>query len=213
MTRLLPVAAIVFALCAPAYALELDIQSFEKSGDFVTLPKKLKWQKVDVATRTQGWKSTVDDKEVERLYSLWDTEIKESHKKAAEDSKFAKYPKNFAPREQILSAKFTINGVEHRFSSASMPDNCHLALPSVFECVWRYEAFNPETQKTIHRQDFQMCATIVGAGEPDDDGVIEFPSSKFRSEFAVDAAKSKIFFRFIADGEIADYCSQAITIK
>lgn len=207
MTRLLPVAAIVFALCAPAYALELDIQSFEKSGDFVTLPGKLKWQKADVASKFKGkrWKNTVDDKEVERLYALWDKEIKEQREETREINKGVTNPLH--PSEIIFSAKFVLNGVEHRFGAASMSyKGCAYYLENTYECDWRYEAVDPQTQKTIHTQTLRMCVPIITAADSEDGNFAT-------SEFAVDEKKSTVFFRLLVGKEVADICTQSITFK
>ena len=80
MTRLLPAAAIVFALCAPGYAVELDV----KFGEGVKLPSSLKWQRAGITSKHKDGFNTgnIDAKKQEYLYNLWAKEIAEKTKGA-----------------------------------------------------------------------------------------------------------------------------------
>ena len=193
--------AVAFTLCAPAHALELDIKSWGSTGDVITPPSGVKWQKTGVASKFKGkrWKNTVDDKEMERLYALWDKEIKEQNK--------IQSPNPVYPSEKIFLAKFILNGIEHRFSAASMSyKGCTYYLANTSECDWRYEAVDPQTQKAIHAQTLRMCAPLITAYDSED--------GKFAtSEFAVDEKKSTVFFRLLINKEVADICTQSITFK
>ncbi|MBR6975387.1 MAG: hypothetical protein IKH84_00605 [Ottowia sp.] len=192
MTRLLPVAAIVFALCAPAYAQTLDF----KWDEDVKLPKKLKWEKMKSASKHKGYPNTVDNKERDRLYSLWEKEI------AAKDNSDTSdvFP------EEIFSVNLSLNGVTHRFSSAHMfYDGCSYFVENGSLCAGRYDAVDEKTGKVIHQQEVQMCLQRTNIEEK------SRPQAKWGNEFAVDASNSTVYFRVLSNGSTA--CLYSVKLK
>ena len=204
-TKILSGFAVAAALCAPAYAQELDV----KFGEGVNLPSGLKWQRASITSKHKNGVNTgnIDAKKQEYLYNLWAKEITEKNKR--EEAVCKNDPRCSFP-ENLLLAEFSLDGITHRFSSASMVYNgCDSGfIHAVRECLWHYEGVDEKTGNVAHTKSFRMCANV---------GSINVHRRHDILEFAIDDKNKVVYFTVNAESssgyDLKHFCSAAISLN
>lgn len=203
MTRLLPVAAIVFALCAPVYAQKQQVAKF---------PKGLKWEMMShVAFNYPPFPESATSPELRKTAEhIWAKELDalptDTFPKAGGGTRTGKYP------AFILMSSNESDNIKHVFSimDAGPYDKCEHDHSSEYSvCVMRMVTEDKKTGKTQQRDYKNFCFLHLLS----DDGASEDENTKNNhTEIAFDKKSKTVYFRIVQDGKVVPACNRQVSL-